>query len=107
MAFKARKVTSYEWPVKVQVPSNGRFREETFTAVFKKISRSSFNELVDDGDDALVRDILLDWKGIVDEQGEEIEFSDESLKEFLDDPFFLRGLINSFTESITGAPAKN
>lgn len=107
MPFKVRKVSSYEWPVKIQVPHNGRFKEETFTAVFKKIARSAFNDLLEQGDDALVQDIVLGWKGIVDEDGEQIEFSEETLREFADDPFFLRGLINSFTESLTGAQAKN
>lgn len=107
MPFKVRKISSYEWPVKVQVPHNGRFKEETFTGIFKKLSRSAFNDLLEQGDDALVQEIMIGWKGIVDEDGEEIEFSDEALREFADDPFFLRGLITSFTESLTGAQAKN
>lgn len=107
MPFKVRKVSSYEWPVKVQIPDNGRFREETFTGVFKKLSRSAFNDLLEQGDDALVQEILVGWKGIVDDDGEPIEFSHGMLREFSDDPHFLRGLINSFSDSITGAAAKN
>ena len=67
MPFKVRKVSSYEWPVKVDVPEKGRFKEETFTAVFRKISRSQFNSLIEDGDEVLVDHILMGWKGIVDE----------------------------------------
>tara|TARA_Y100000289_G_scaffold52514_1_gene54048 strand:- start:257 stop:580 length:324 start_codon:yes stop_codon:yes gene_type:complete len=107
MPFKVRKVSSYEWPVKVDVPEKGRFKEETFTAVFRKISRSQFNSLIDDGDEVLVDHILMGWKGIVDDDGDEIEFCDDIKAALVDDPHFLRGLISAFSESLVGAQAKN
>ena len=107
MPFKVRKVSSYEWPVKVDVPEKGRFKEETFTAVFRKISRSEFNSLIDDGDEVLVDHILMGWKGIVDDDGDEIEFCDDIKAALVDDPHFLRGLISAFSESLVEAQAKN
>lgn len=107
MPFTVRKVSSYDWPVKVQVPYKGKFKEETFTATFKKLTRSQFNDLVEQGDDALVNEILVGWKGVIDDEGQEMEFSYESMQDLIDDPFFLRGLISAFTESLSGAQAKN
>jgi len=89
------------------VPEKGRFKEETFTAVFRKISRSQFNTLIDDGDEVLVDHILMGWKGIVDDDGDEIEFCDDIKAALVDDPHFLRGLISAFSESLVGAQAKN
>ena len=107
MPFKVRKVSSYEWPVKVEVPEKGRFKEETFTAIFRKVSRSQFNSLIEEGDEALVDHILLGWKGVVDDDGDEIEFCDSVKAELVDDPLFLRGLITSFSDSVLGAQVKN
>ena len=107
MPFKVRKGSSYEWPVKVEVPEKGRFKEETFTAIFRKVSRSQFNSLIEEGDEALVDHILLGWKGVVDDDGDEIEFCDSVKAELVDDPLFLPGLITAFSDSVLGAQVKN
>jgi hypothetical protein len=108
MAFVLKKVSTYKWPVEVSVPvDGGKFKKETFTAVFKKMSRSAFNDLIDMGDDALVDEIIEGWEGIKDEDGEEVPFCSGTKKELFDDPYVLRALIESYTNSITGAPEKN
>ena len=108
MAFVLKKVSTYKWPVEVSVPvDGGKFKKETFTAIFKKMSRSAFNELIDEGDDALVDQIIEGWEGIKDEDGEEVPFCAGTKKELFDDPYVLRALIESYTDSITGATEKN
>ena len=108
MAFVLKKVSTYKWPVEVSVPvDGGKFKKETFTAIFKKMSRSAFNELIDEGDDALVDQIIEGWEGIKDEDGEDVPFCAGTKKELFDDPYVLRALIQSYTDSITGATEKN
>lgn len=108
MAFVLKKVSTYKWPVEVSVPvDGGKFKKETFTAIFKKMSRSAFNDLIDEGDDALVDQIIEGWEGIKDEDGEEVPFCAGTKKELFDDPYVLRALIESYTNSITGAAEKN
>ena len=108
MAFVLKKVSTYKWPVEVSVlVDGGKFKKETFTAIFKKMSRSAFNELIDEGDDALVDQIIEGWEGIKDEDGEEVPFCAGTKKELFDDPYVLRALIESYTNSITGAAEKN
>jgi len=108
MAFVLKKVSSYKWPVTVEVPvDGGKFKKETFTAVFKRMSRSAFNDLVEAGDDALVDQIIEGWEGVKDEDGDEVEYNDENKVMLFDDPHVLRGVITAFTESITGSQAKN
>jgi lantibiotic modifying enzyme len=97
MAFVLKKVSSYKWPVTVEVPvDGGKFKKETFTAIFKRMSRSAFNDLVEAGDDALVDQIIEGW-----------EYNDENKVMLFDDPHVLRGVITAFTDSITGSQAKN
>ena len=108
MAFVLKKVSSYKWPVTVDVPvDGGKFKKETFTAVFKKMSRSAFNDLVEQGDDALIGEIIEGWEGIKDEDGDEIEYSSESCDQLFDDPYVLRAVVSAYTESLLGAQAKN
>ena len=108
MAFVLKKTASYKWEVKVEVPVDGnQFETQAFEAVFKKISRSAFNNLVDKGDDALVDEILLGWEGINDEAGKPVTFTEKNKKQLCDDPYVLRGLIQAYADSVTGAAAKN
>lgn len=108
MAFVLKKASSYKWPVAVDVPvDGGKFKKETFTAIFKKMSRSAFNDLVDQGDDALVGEIIEGWEGIKDEDGEDVEYSEAARRELFDDPYVLRAVITAYTDSLTGAQAKN
>ena len=108
MAFVFKKATSYKWPVTVESPvDGGKFKKQTFTAVFKKMSRSSFNDLIEAGDDAFVSDIIVDWEGIKDEDGDDVPFNESNKAMLFDDPYVLRGVIEAYSESITGAGAKN
>lgn len=108
MAFVLKKVASYKWPVTVEVPiDGGRFEKQTFDAIFKKMSRSAFNDLLDKGDEALVDGILEGWDGIKDEEGKDIPFSQKAKKELLDDNYVMKALIQAYADSIVGAQAKN
>jgi hypothetical protein len=108
MAFVLKKVSSYKWPVSVDVPvDGGKFKKETFTAVFKKMSRSAFNDLVEQGDDALIAEIVEGWEGVKDEDGDDIEYNSETRDQLFDDPYVLRAVIMAYTDSLVGAQAKN
>lgn len=108
MSFVLKKVSSYKWPVTVEVPCDGgKFKKETFTAVFRKMTRSAFNDLVDQGDEALVDQIIEGWEGIKDEDGDEVPFTESNKVALFDDPYVLRALISAYTDSLTGNPAKN
>ena len=108
MAFVLKKTASYKWEVKVEVPVDGnQFETQAFEAVFKKISRSAFNNLVDKGDDALVGEILLGWEGINDDTSKPVPFTEKNKDQLCDDPYVLRALIQAYADSLTGVTAKN
>ena len=106
--FVLKKVSSYKWPVEVSLPvDGGKFAKQTFTAVFRKMSRSAFNNLIDEGDDALVAEIVESWEGIEDEHGDELVYNAENRALLFDDPYVMRAVIQAYTDSITGAAEKN
>ena len=108
MAFVLKKVSTYKWPVTVSVPvDGGKFRNETFSVLFRKIGRSQFNELAEQDENALVDAIVEGWDGIKDEDGDNVPFTDEAKAVLLDDPFVMKAIINAYADSYGGAPAKN
>jgi hypothetical protein len=108
MAFVRKKSSSFKWPVTVEFPvDGGRFETESFDAVFKRIGRARFTELVDKGDFDLVEAVLEGWEGVKDEDGKDIPFTKASLEDMLDDPCFTKGLIKAYLESLEGGKAKN
>lgn len=107
MAFVLKKTTSFKWPVTVEIPSDGTYVKETFEVIFKKVPRSAFNELVEQGDFAALSGLLEGWSGLKDENGKEIAFSGESIEELCDDPCVVRGIMNSYIEAIYTGSRKN
>lgn len=108
MAFVLKKVSSYKWPVSVEIPvDGGKFKKETFTVLFRKIGRSTFNELVEQDENALADCIVEGWEGVKDEDGDEVPYSEEAKASLFDDPFVMRALINAYADSYGGAQAKN
>jgi hypothetical protein len=108
MAFVLKKTASYKWPVTVETPiDGGKFEKQTFDAVFKRMSRSAFMDLLDKGEEALVEQILEGWDGVLDDDGKEIAFTQKNKKEMLDDPYVIRALITAYADSVAGVLAKN
>jgi hypothetical protein len=108
MAFVRKKSSTFKWPVTVESPvDGGRFENETFDAVFKRIGRSEFQKLIDKGDIELIEAVLQGWEGITDEAGKELPFTKATVKEQLDDPYFTRGIIAAYLASLEGSKAKN
>lgn len=108
MAFVRKKVKSFKWPVAVEEPADGGvFETSTFDAVFKRVPRSEFQKLADKGDLELLKVVLIGWEGIDDEDGKPVPFSQTAMKEFADDPYWIRGVLKAYTETFEGARLGN
>ena len=108
MAFIRKKVASVRWPVTVEIPSDGgKFEKQLFNVTFKLLGRSEFTKLADKGDVELLEAVLEGWDEIVDEDGTAVLFTAANRKGFLDDPYFCRGVIKAYLESLDGAQVKN
>jgi len=108
MAFVRKKSSTFKWPVTVEFPvDGGRFESESFDASFKRIGREEFSKLVDKSDADLVHAVLQGWEGVKDEDGKDIPFTKAALKDMLDDPYFAKGIVKAYLETLEGAKAKN
>ena len=103
MAFVLKKTKTVKWPVTFQKAADGgKFKKQTFTAVFKEIVRKQFDDLIDKGDDPLVNEILIGWEGIQDEEGNEVSFEEETKKQLLDDFSIMKSIIETYGQVIYG-----
>jgi len=110
MAFVRKKVKTFKWPVQVQEPSDtkpGEFETSEFTAVFKRVGMSKLQNSKDDENIDLIRKVLVGWEGIVDEDGEEVPFSDEVLEEQADDADWIKAVLNTYAATYAEAEAGN
>lgn len=102
---------SYEWPITVNIPNNGKYIDRTFKGEFalldndelKQIREGSFVE----DDSELAKVVLIGWSGVKGEDGEEIPYSDETKEKLLNIPYVCHGIVVSFLESLSGAKLKN
>lgn len=109
MAFIRKKVKTFVWPVTIEEPADGgAFSSSTFDITFKRLGRKEFGKLSEKGDLPLLKAVVLNWSGITDEEtGEPIPFSTESLTDFNDDPYWVRGVLKAYTETFEGAKEGN
>lgn len=126
MAFVLKQSDSYSWPVSIRLPADGGKREkQTFDAVFKRLPQSRINEIqqlvqqrikaaesgedLDNGvtDQTIADEILLDWSGVVDGDGEEIACTKASKAQLLDVPMLAGALIAAYFESLVEQKRKN
>ena len=108
MAFVRKKHATYDWPVTVEVPTDGgKFDKQVFNATFKQLGRSDFAKLADQGDIQLLEAVVVGWNGIQDEKGKELEFNLPELRDLADDPYWCRGVVKAYLESLEGAQSKN
>lgn len=108
MAFVRKKVKTFKWPVNVEEPADGGVFETTsFDATFKRVGRAEFAKLGSKSDLELLQAVLVGWEGIEDEAGKAIPFSADAIKEFADDPYWIRGVLKTYTDTFDGAKVGN
>ena len=126
MAFILKQSSSYVWPVTVKLPiSGGKFEKQTFDAEFKRlpqarinkiqievqarIKSSERNETADDSisDQSIADEILIGWVGVLDEDGDEVPFSESMKQQLLDIPTLASAIIVAYFDSLTGTKTKN
>tara|TARA_Y100001963_G_scaffold151717_1_gene235110 strand:- start:2682 stop:3026 length:345 start_codon:yes stop_codon:yes gene_type:complete len=114
MAFVLKQSGNYSWPVKVDLPEEGKLRRHTFEIVFKNISQSRFQEMINQSqsgelnDVDVCREVVEGWSGILDEKGEEMPFVQKKFDELLEVLGIPTAIATAFIESrIGGAKRKN
>lgn len=109
--FVLAKEASYSWPVKVSTPKDGgTYEKSTFEVKFKRLQQSKLRKVLKDEeatDASFCRDVVLDWKGVKDESGAEVPFSETALDQLLEIPGVAKSIVDAYLESVSGAKIKN
>ena len=102
MLFEYR--VHYAWHLSVK---RSRFLAGLYDAKFKRGGRKASQKLGEKGELDLLKVIMVGWDGILDEEGKEVPFSIEAMREFTDDPYWIRGVLKAYTETFEGGRQGN
>lgn len=112
--FKLKQSQTYFWPVTVKSAiDGGAYEKQTFDAEFRRLPQSeveSLQELTRNSQSAdrdIARKVLVGWKGIGDDNGEPLPFSQTKLDELLDMPSAAAMIVIAYYQSIGGLLEKN
>lgn len=112
--FKIAITPSYWAPVTVElIGDGGKIQKHIFECQFRRLTQSELAAYTERltaqqlDDDALVREVVLDWRGVLDEDGTELTFSPASLTRLLDIYPVRTSIVTAFFASLQGARQKN
>lgn len=93
--------------VKLHVPTEAGFEEQTFRARFLILPLAERQAMAEDGARDALGQVWLDWDGIVDADGRPIPFSEALRAEFLEFDYIEFGLSQAYARAAMGIEAKN
>lgn len=109
--FVLKKEASYYWPVKITSPSGDGKREvSSFDAEFKRLSQSRLTELLKDEnatDVGFAKEVVVGWRGVKDEDGNDIVFSQAALDQALEFTGFASAISTAYLDSVSQVKRKN
>lgn len=113
--FKYSKVSpSYYWPVTAGLPADGgQVERVTFDVQFRRFTlsqRKAFNDRIlaeKMSDEAVVRELVVGWRGVQDEGDQDIAFSVTLLDRLLDVDGVATAICRAYGDSHDKAAEKN
>jgi hypothetical protein len=118
--FKIDQAPSYFFPVTVELAiDGGKFQKSTFDAEFNRLSKTKMKEIFDrfpsiskDVEDPITDNEILDlvfigWKGVVDDAGEPLPYSQTTREALLDVQGVGSAIVRTYFASIAGSKQKN
>lgn len=112
MSFKITAVTSIKEKIMIQVPKDlGRSKACDIVVEFKKLPVSEAKQLLEDSsagdmnDDQVLFANIIDIQGLIDDEGQKIDYSTDVLPELLEMEYVRRPLIKKFMEVMVGREA--
>jgi len=93
--------------------ADGKTKKHSFKAKFNRYKQNELDDIIEKSKDKELNDqqlaemVLVGWEGIQDEDGNDIEFNEDS-RDVVLDVFPVRpSIISAFFESLQGAKRKN
>lgn len=105
--------STYLWPVKFKLPTNGgKFTEQNFDGQFKRLDQTRINELregiakgeVEDID--IAKEVLQGWEGVT-AGTEPVPYTEATRDRLLNVPGVATAVVTALTESLAGGAQKN
>jgi hypothetical protein len=112
--YKMGSSESYSWPVKIILPTDdGKTVAQDFKAVFRRIKQTEIDGFLNDvaagktTDREIVKSVMVGWKDIIDESGNQIPFTDSLLDQVLEPAGIASQIGSAFLESLRAGRVKN
>ena len=111
MTFVRKKNKTFKWPVVVREPSEtdaGVYEENEFIAIFKRLKVSEYQKALEDKTEfEMLKMMLIGWENMKEEDGQDIPFTNQNLKEMMEDAYWLKAVSESYTKSLVEEKVKN
>ena len=111
MAFVRKKDKTFKWPVVVREPSEtdaGVYEENEFIAIFKRLKVSEYQEAAENKTEfQMLKMMLVGWEEMKEEDGQDIPFTNQNLKDMMEDSYWLKAVSSSYTASLLDEKVKN
>ena len=123
MKFRIVDTYCFWWPVTVRIPDPdqaGAIVEQRFEARFQAVARERAKEITtafaaletpqerEAHEFDLAKEFMVDWRDVEGADGKEVPFSQDSLIEALEYPWFRTGVYEAYTQAMSGeARVKN
>lgn len=105
MALQFKPITTIKKTIEVQVPGDhGKTTKADFEATFRRLGLTEAKELIKNSqeglisDEEILRQNVVDFKGIKDGEGNPIEFSADILSQLIDEAYIRAPLIAGFMD---------
>lgn len=109
--FILKSDATYTWPVTLSLPKDGGVREKSsFDCTFRRLPQSRLRKLLADPEnsvDLICKEAVVGWKGVKDDAGGDLPFSESALEAMLEVPTAAQTIATAYLESIAGAKTKN
>lgn len=124
MPLVLKQKEPYSWPLKITLPADGGKRvTESFTGVFAWVAQSRIEEIrrtvrlqgLGLGDDdqpqiddiSAAKEVLVGWADVLDDEGDEVPFSDRALDQLLQVPTVAGQIVKQWQQSLEAAKKGN
>ena len=103
MTFIRKKKKTFKWPVVVREPSDtkiGEYDENYFVGIINRLDRDQYEKTLSLNDEfKMLKQMIVGWEDVNDENGNPIEFNDRNLKDLQQDTYWLTAVVKSDTGS--------
>ena len=110
MTFVRKKNKTFKWPVVVREPSEtdaGVYEENEFIAIFKRLKVSEYQDAAENKTEfEMLKMMLAGWENMKEENGDDIPFNNQNLKDMMEDAYWLRAVSQSYTKSLVEEKVK-